>query len=500
MKDDSNSLPAEAKISRASFSVTHAPHLVLLLLLSLYLESDDNSGFAAVSGEFEEMDGELITDSEQDWASASESDWMNEMGNGKGKQGGKRKMNQQNCSKKKIARSKKSRLPDLKKMNAESVMKQTKPECELKGNCSETDFNEDDRRVIKEKMKAQRCFKQSNNKRPFSHQISSSSRQTRNKNDSGLDLTAVFQEVRNKKQLAVRCGKMAGCLYRIKYDNGEKCISCKGKWFTPGQFEEFGGKGHHKKWKGSIYYKPSNGLQQVKLLKLIQNGCLSEFGQLRESIRQVTQTDRDGANSVQNVTRSELINSLKGFPESWKRLFSKTLKIPVCGIEEKTIQPDSSSDESVSVAERVKMNRRESVVLHETVSKKITEPVESTASARDSSTPPTDATEPAVSAVVEEADQTRDEAAAAQLNFSDSPAEWQNPVVSEETEKTGQMQLFEFLANQFNTINNTLKSIDLSLKKLVEKQSQNTLPQYISLTPAVIENLQIHSPVKEESS
>ncbi|XP_058625111.1 uncharacterized protein LOC131536295 isoform X2 [Onychostoma macrolepis] len=445
MKDDSNSLPAEAKISRASFSVTHAPHLVLLLLLSLYLESDDNSGFAAVSGEFEEMDGELITDSEQDWASASESDWMNEMGNGKGKQGGKRKMNQQNCSKKKIARSKKSRLPDLKKMNAESVMKQTKPECELKGNCSETDFNEDDRRVIKEKMKAQRCFKQSNNKRPFSHQISSSSRQTRNKNDSGLDLTAVFQEVRNKKQLAVRCGKMAGCLYRIKYDNGEKCISCKGKWFTPGQFEEFGGKGHHKKWKGSIYYKPSNGLQQVKLLKLIQNGCLSEFGQLRESIRQT-------------VLQMSLYLLLK--ESKW----------------------------------------RESVVLHETVSKKITEPVESTASARDSSTPPTDATEPAVSAVVEEADQTRDEAAAAQLNFSDSPAEWQNPVVSEETEKTGQMQLFEFLANQFNTINNTLKSIDLSLKKLVEKQSQNTLPQYISLTPAVIENLQIHSPVKEESS
>ncbi len=60
------------------------------------------------------------------------------------------------------------------------------------------------------------------------------------------------------------------------------------------------------------------------------------------------------------------------------------------------------------------------------------------------------------------------------------------------------MQLFEFLANQFNTINNTLKSIDLSLKKLVEKQSQNTLPQYISLTPAVIENPQIHSLVKKE--
>lgn len=59
----------------------------------------------------QEMDGELFTDSEQDCASASESDWMNEMGNRKGKQGGKRKMNQQNCSKKKIARIKNSRLP-----------------------------------------------------------------------------------------------------------------------------------------------------------------------------------------------------------------------------------------------------------------------------------------------------------------------------------------------------------------------------------------------------
>ncbi len=49
--------------------------------------------------------------SEQDWASASESDWINETGKGKGKQGGKRKMNQRNCNKKKIARSKNSRLP-----------------------------------------------------------------------------------------------------------------------------------------------------------------------------------------------------------------------------------------------------------------------------------------------------------------------------------------------------------------------------------------------------
>ncbi|XP_016419248.1 nuclear autoantigen Sp-100-like [Sinocyclocheilus rhinocerous] len=410
------------------------------------------------------MDGELFTDSEQNWASTSESDWMSEKGKGKGKQGGKRKMNQQNRSKKKIARSKNSSLPDLKKMNAESVMKQTKPECELKENCSETDFNDDDRRRMKEKMKMQRCFKQSNNKRPFSHQISSVNSQTKNKNDTGVDVTDVFQEVRNKKQLAVRCGKMAGCLYRIKYDNGEKCISCKGKWFTPSMFEELGGKGSNKKWKSSIYYKPSNGLQQVQLEKLIQNRCLPQYGYLRKSSRQLTQTDRCGADSSsqQNVTRRKTPNHTK----------------------------HSSSDESISVAERVKLNRREPINLTETVSKTITEHIESTGNDRDSPAHPTDATKPAVSPVIEEPDQT--------IDFSESPDEWQNPVASEETEKTGQMQLFEFLENQFNTINNTLQSIDLSLKKLVEKQTEDTLPQYISLTPAVIENPQIHSSVKEE--
>ncbi len=47
-------------------------------------------------------------------------------------------------------------------------------------------------------------------------------------------------------------------------------------------------------------------------------------------------------------------------------------------------------------------------------------------------------------------------------------------------------------------MNKTLKSIDLSLKKLVEKQSQETKPQYICLIPAAFENLQIHSLVKKE--
>ncbi|CAM4397267.1 unnamed protein product [Leuciscus chuanchicus] len=409
-----------------------------------------------------------------DQGSASESHWLSEMEKSKGRQREKRKVNQKNGNKKKKARSNESRLPDLKKMNDASVTKQTKPECEVKENGSETGFSKDERR---KRMK--RC------------------------SNIFVQNTDVFQEVRDKKQLVVRCGRMAGSLHRIKYDTGEKCILCKGKWYSPSEFEAIGGKGSHKKWKFSIYYRPSKGFQQVQLLKLIKNGVLPEFGHLRESFRQGTQKDKRRANSVQNLTRrNELINALKGFPESWKRLFAKTVSIPVCGIEKNTlqreiIQPESSSDESESVAERVKMNRRESVMSAETVSKKTTEPVGSTASDKDPpDSHPVDASEPGVSPVVEEAVHTTDDPG--QLCASASPAEWQNPFASEETQQTRQLQLYELLEKQFNTINNTLQSIDLSLKKLVEKQSHDTLPQYISITPAVIENPQIHSLVKQE--
>ncbi|KAK7167331.1 hypothetical protein R3I94_001656 [Phoxinus phoxinus] len=407
-----------------------------------------------------------------DRGSASESHWLSEMEKSKGRQREKRKMNQKNGNEKKKARSNTSMLPDPKKMNVASVTKQTKPECEVKENCSETGFSKDER--IKRMTKCSNIFAQN---------------------------TDVFQEVRDKKQLAVRCGKMAGSLHRIKYDTGEKCILCKGKWYSPTQFEAIGGKGSHKRWRFNIYYRPSKGFQQVQLLKLIKSGVLPEFGHLRESFRQVTQKDKSRANSLQNMTRrNELINALKGFPESWKRLFAKTVSIPVCGIEKntlqrETIQPDNSSDESESVAERVKMNRRESVTSAEPVSKNTTEPVGSTASDKD----PVDSSEPGVSRVVEEAVQTTDDpAGAGQLSVSASPAEWQNPVASEETRETRQLQLYELLEKQFNTINNTLQSIDLSLKKLVEKQSHDTLPQSISITPAALENPQIHSLVKQE--
>ncbi|XP_073689239.1 uncharacterized protein [Garra rufa] len=278
----------------------------------------------------------------------------------------------------------------------------------------------------KEKQGGKRKIKEQDDKEKETY-----SKKKKKASKSSPDLEEIFQEARNKTKLTIQCGKMTGLLYRKRYENGEKCISCKGHWFTPRHFEKFGGKGNSKKWKSSIYYKSTNGLQQVQLERLILNRCLPQYGYLRKSSTQ---------------------------------------------------------------------NRREPVNSTETVSKKITELLGSAEKDRDSPAHATDATEPAVSSVVEEADQITDKAALEedQLNFSDSPAEWQKPVAPEETEKTGQMQLFGFLANQFNTINSTLKSIDLSLKKLVEKQSENTLPQFISLTPAVIENLQIHSSVKEE--
>ncbi|XP_043091546.1 deformed epidermal autoregulatory factor 1 homolog [Puntigrus tetrazona] len=411
------------------------------------------------------MDGKSSIDLEQDSDSSSGSDWMSEMEKSKGRQGGKRKIREQDDKEKETYSNKK---------------------------------------------------------------ISA-----RSKSNTGL--IKVFQEARNKIKLTVRCGKMTGLIYKKKYENGEKCVLCKGHWFTPRQFEKFGGKGNNKKWKSSIYYKSSNGLQQVQLEKLIQNRCLPQYGYLRKSSRQ---TDVCGAYSSpqQSVTRRKTLNHTKYFTGSKESNRRNNNEMPACGNEEdtvrkRTIQLDSSSDESISVAERVKLNRREPVNSIETVGKKITEHIGSTSNNRDSPAPPTeapgpavssvveepdqttdeeaapqmnfsgspvDAPEPAVSSDVEEPDQTTDEEAAPQMNFSGSPAEWQKPVTSEGTEKTDQTQLFEFLANQFNTINNTLKSIDLSLKKLVEKESQNTLPQYISLTPAVIENLQIQSSVKEE--
>ncbi|XP_056309391.1 uncharacterized protein si:dkey-68o6.5 [Danio aesculapii] len=452
------------------------------------------------------MDGELFTDSALDVAARfTDFDRLMEMMVNKGKQGIKRKMNQ-NDSKKKKNKSKNYTFSDL---NSGSGTKQAKAKCELKENYPHTDFI-DEKRIQStkdtEKCFKKKCFKKNSNRIPNSHQISRVNEQNDSKNGIGLDATDAFKEIRKKKVLQVYCGKMAGSLYRMKYEKGEQCILCKGQWFTPWQFEKFGGKANSKKWKGSIHCKLSKDPRPVQLMKLIKNGCLSEFGHLRESPQQGTQTEGDGANTARNETANcELMSSLKDIPQSVRSMFSKTLEVTVCRkkeqiLQKETIQPahtDGSSDESESVAERVKMNRRESVTLTEAATKTTSQPVESTNTDKDAPAHPTDAPEPAGSTVIEKAIQTTEEVAAP-LSFSSPPAEWQNPVEPVETRETGQMQLFEFLAKQFNTINDTLKSIDASLKKLVEKQSHDSLPECNRGIPALQEHPQINCLVKQE--
>ncbi|XP_072298220.1 uncharacterized protein [Eucyclogobius newberryi] len=55
--------------------------------------------------------------------------------------------------------------------------------------------------------------------------------------------------------LYVTCGTKEGLLHVEKLERGqEDCIESDGRWFSPSGFEEFGGKGTHKKWKKSIIY------------------------------------------------------------------------------------------------------------------------------------------------------------------------------------------------------------------------------------------------------
>ncbi|RXN25368.1 nuclear body protein SP140 isoform X1 [Labeo rohita] len=58
-----------------------------------------------------------------------------------------------------------------------------------------------------------------------------------------------------ENQLPVTCGNKEGTLYRDKLTRGEKCIFSQECWFTPVEFEKFGGKERCKNWKSSIFCK-----------------------------------------------------------------------------------------------------------------------------------------------------------------------------------------------------------------------------------------------------
>uniref|UniRef100_A0AAY4AP76 Nuclear body protein SP140-like protein n=1 Tax=Denticeps clupeoides TaxID=299321 RepID=A0AAY4AP76_9TELE len=72
-----------------------------------------------------------------------------------------------------------------------------------------------------------------------------------------------------KGHLCVTCGDKEGTLCREKFAKGAKCILAEGRWFTPTEFEEFGGRKSSKNWKTSIRFKGK------MLLVLIQEGHLN---------------------------------------------------------------------------------------------------------------------------------------------------------------------------------------------------------------------------------
>ncbi|KAK2864779.1 hypothetical protein Q7C36_003933 [Tachysurus vachellii] len=72
----------------------------------------------------------------------------------------------------------------------------------------------------------------------------------------------------HRGEVLVTCGDKRGTLDPDKLGKGEKCIFSEDRWFSPGEFERFSGKGSCKNWKTSIRY------QNTTLQKLIKDGHL----------------------------------------------------------------------------------------------------------------------------------------------------------------------------------------------------------------------------------
>ncbi|XP_029364479.1 nuclear body protein SP140-like isoform X2 [Echeneis naucrates] len=82
-----------------------------------------------------------------------------------------------------------------------------------------------------------------------------------------------------KSQLPVTCGNQEGSLTRERLAKGEKCILSQKQWFTPSEFEEFGGKRSSRNWKTSIR------CMGIPLGKLIKEGHLKTASYQRKARR-----------------------------------------------------------------------------------------------------------------------------------------------------------------------------------------------------------------------
>uniref|UniRef100_A0A9J7XXL8 SP110 nuclear antigen, tandem duplicate 4 n=1 Tax=Cyprinus carpio carpio TaxID=630221 RepID=A0A9J7XXL8_CYPCA len=119
----------------------------------------------------------------------------------------------------------------------------------LSGNCSR---DKERQGIKKRRMKKQSCMKR--------QQMGSSSKRQ--------NCPKPKKTPQNKSQLPVTCGSKEGVLYLKKYCDKQKCIFSEGQWFTPPEFERFGMKERHKKWKTSILCKG------IPLQKLIEDGFI----------------------------------------------------------------------------------------------------------------------------------------------------------------------------------------------------------------------------------
>ncbi|XP_060760356.1 nuclear body protein SP140-like [Neoarius graeffei] len=96
----------------------------------------------------------------------------------------------------------------------------------------------------------------------------SASRQKRPRSSSSVH-QRLGRSIKTKPKFPVTCGNKKGILHKDKFNKCEPCILSESQWFTPTEFEKFGGKERNKKWKISIFYG------SIPLQTFIQNGFLS---------------------------------------------------------------------------------------------------------------------------------------------------------------------------------------------------------------------------------
>uniref|UniRef100_A0A665WSF9 SP110 nuclear body protein, tandem duplicate 1 n=1 Tax=Echeneis naucrates TaxID=173247 RepID=A0A665WSF9_ECHNA len=97
-----------------------------------------------------------------------------------------------------------------------------------------------------------------------------------------------------KSQLPVTCGNQEGSLTRERLAKGEKCILSQKQWFTPSEFEEFGGKRSSRNWKTSIRCM---GIPLGKLIKDVSFKCkemIDFFFLVHEGEENIDDEDEDG--------------------------------------------------------------------------------------------------------------------------------------------------------------------------------------------------------------